>query len=65
MTDKIKDQGAQPQAVPYAVDGTDGLSVLFNEMRALMSVFPGAGFNPGAPVSTDEETEAMFDNMPV
>ncbi|QCO57958.1 hypothetical protein EOK75_20135 (plasmid) [Pseudorhodobacter turbinis] len=65
MTDKIKDQDSQPQASAYAADGADGLSALFNEMRAMMSTFPGAGFNPGAPVSTEEETEAMFDNMPL
>jgi hypothetical protein len=41
------------------------LSGLFDEMQALMALMPGAAFATGTQLSTEEETEAMFDNMPV
>lgn len=42
-----------------------GLTGLFDEMTALMAVMPGAAFDANAKVMTEEEVEAMFDNMPV
>lgn len=41
------------------------LAGLFDEMQALMAVMPGMAFDTSARLSTAEETEAMFDNMPV
>lgn len=58
-TDTNKKKAADPQAAGQSLTG------LFDEMQALMAVMPGAAFDMGAKVSTDEETEAMFDNMPV
>jgi hypothetical protein len=41
------------------------LTGLFDEMQALMALMPGAALDMDRPLSSDEETEAMFDNMPV
>jgi hypothetical protein len=44
---------------------TQDLTGLFDEMQALMALLPGASYTPHKPLPTEEETEAMFDNMPV
>jgi hypothetical protein len=41
------------------------LTGLFDEMQALMVLMPGTILDRGRILATDEETEAMFDNMPV
>jgi hypothetical protein len=41
------------------------LAGLFDEMQALMALMPGTSLSANARLSTEEETEAMFDNMPV
>ena len=55
IADKAQVQnGAQPS-----------LTGLFDEMQALMVLMPGTILDRGSILTTDEETEAMFDNMPV
>lgn len=41
------------------------LSVLLDEMQALVSMMPGTVHRQGKPLPTDDEVEEMFDNMPV
>jgi hypothetical protein len=59
MTDKSDTKAAYPAADSHKLTG------LFDEMQALLAVMPGAAFAIDAPLPTEEETEAMFDNMPV
>ena len=41
------------------------LTGLFDEMQALMTLMPGTVMDQNRAVPTEEEVEAMFDNMPV
>lgn len=65
MTEKAKLEGANQNAAVEPEPQVDPLTGLFDEMQALMVLMPGASLVTGVPVSTEEETEAMFDNMPV
>ena len=42
-----------------------GLAGLFGNMHALITMMPGGAIDANQPLSSDEEIEAMFDNMPV
>jgi hypothetical protein len=65
MMDKIRTQAAnEDTAVNPKLKGQP-LAGLFDEMQALMALMPGTGLSANARLSTEEETEAMFDNMPV
>jgi hypothetical protein len=65
MTDTAKTKTVNATQSGQASTDTAQLTGLFGEMKALMAVMPGMGFDTDARVSTEEETEAMFDNMPV
>lgn len=65
MTDKSKVKAANANAAISEAAQNKNLTGLFNEMQALMAVMPGAAFDTSIKLSTEEETEAMFDNMPV
>lgn len=65
MTDISKNKAANMDTPVRTLFQAGGLAGLFDEMTALMAVMPGKAFDPNAKVSTEEETEAMFDNMPV
>lgn len=65
MTDTPKAKTANVNEPVRTMLEAGGLTELFDEMTALMSVMPGAAFDPNVKVATEEETEAMFDNMPV
>lgn len=65
MTDKSGTDAEHRNKAVTAFTDVTPLSGLFHEMQALMAIMPGAGRSTDAPLSTEEETEAMFDNMPV
>ncbi|WP_022702873.1 hypothetical protein [Pseudorhodobacter ferrugineus] len=65
MTKTPKTNAANENHATDPLVAGQSLTGLFDEMQALMAVMPGAAFDTGAKVSTEEETEAMFDNMPV
>ncbi len=65
MTDTAKTNTANNAQQVHASSDNKHLSGLFDEMQALLAVMPGMGFDTSARVATEEETEAMFDNMPV
>lgn len=65
MTDSAKTNAANDTQPVRASSDSKHLTGLFEEMQALMAVMPGMSFDANARVSTEEETEAMFDNMPV
>lgn len=43
----------------------ENLNGLFDEMQALMVLMPGTVMDQSRPLPTEDEVEAMFDNMPV
>lgn len=63
MTDKPEIK-AKAEATGSVADHQP-LTGLFDEMQALMVLMPGSAFATGTQLPTEEETEAMFDNMPV
>lgn len=65
MTKNAKDTSANANEVLHAEPMAQGLPGLFEEMQALLAVMPGAVVDCGATLPTEEEVEAMFDNMPV
>jgi hypothetical protein len=56
---------AAPFAKPQNPQQPMELGALFTEMQALMALMPGMGRDDGRPLPSDEDVEAMFDNMPV
>jgi hypothetical protein len=65
MTDKINAKSAHQEGAKNHASETSGLTGLFDEMQALMTLMPGAAFVPATELSSQEELEEMFDNMPV
>lgn len=65
MTDKSKIEAINQSEVVNPMFMANGLTGLFDEMRALMAVMPGAAFDTDTRLLREDETEAMFDNMPV
>ncbi|WP_197087258.1 hypothetical protein [Pseudorhodobacter wandonensis] len=63
--DKAKIKAQNDSWPMHANSDSKHLAGLFDEMLALMAVMPGVANDPGVQISTEEETEAMFDNMPV
>jgi hypothetical protein len=63
MFDQIKTQTANTARIPVVQPG-ENLTGLFDEMLGLMALMPAAMTQRG-PLPDDDETEAMFDNMPV
>lgn len=57
FSDKTPQKDLQAQVAP--------LSILFDEMQALMAMLPGTFEAQGKPLPTDDEVEETFDNMPV
>ena len=65
MTKTQKSEAANlDEAVKNPSTGA-GLNGLFDEMQALMALMPGTILDSGKKLFTEEETEAMFDNMPL
>jgi len=65
MTKNSKDIVANANKALGAAPKAESLPGLFEEMQALMAVMPGAVVDRGAALPTEDEVEAMFDNMPV
>lgn len=65
MTNNAKETAANANEVLQAKPIAQNLPGLFDEMQALMAVMPGAVVDRGAVLPTEDEVEAMFDNMPV
>jgi hypothetical protein len=65
MTDNARTNTADDAQPVFASSDSKHLAGLFDEMQALLAVMPGMGFDTGTRVSTPEEIEEMFDNMPV
>lgn len=66
MNDHMKAAANQPMPPMFDAQAPlAGLTGLFDEMQALMALMPAVTMDRNMPLSTDEETEAMFDNMPV
>jgi hypothetical protein len=62
MTQKTTDTAANLNA---RAQGAEASKNLLSEMQALFSLMPGALMAHEGPLPTDEDVEAMFDNMPV
>lgn len=65
MTDRTEAKAAHLDEVKNRVPHSNELTGLFDEMQALMALMPGAAFVPPTELSSEEELEEMFDNMPV
>ncbi len=65
MTHNFKDMAANANEKLHFKPKAQSLPGLFDEMRALMAMMPGAVVDRGASLPTDDEVEALFDNMPV
>ncbi|MGO4909748.1 hypothetical protein ACEN2J_15595 [Pseudorhodobacter sp. W20_MBD10_FR17] len=65
MTDSATPKATNGTEPVHANADTKPLTGLFDEMQALMAVMPGMVFDQNTPVATEEEIEAMFDNMPL
>ena len=66
MNDHMKAAANQPMPPKFDPQAPlAGLTGLFDEMQALLALMPAVTMDRNAPLSSDEETEAMFDNMPV
>ena len=65
MTYNRNDMAANANEALHAKPKAQSLPSLFEEMLALMAVMPGAVVDRDAKLPTDDEVEAMFDNMPV
>lgn len=65
MTDTHKTEAANLAEAVRTPSAGAGLNGLFDEMQALMALMPGTIMDSGKALSTEEETEAMFDNMPL
>lgn len=65
MTDNATPKAADGGKSVHANSDSKHLTGLFDEMQALMAVMPGMVFDQNTPVATEEEIEAMFDNMPL
>ena len=65
MMDKIRTKAANEDRAANPKLKGQPLAGLFDEMQALMALMPGTALSANARLSTEEETEAMFDNMPV
>lgn len=68
MMDRSKNAAANANEAVFGA--SKALSVpsvqgLFEEMQALMAVMPGTLVDRDVALPTEDEVEAMFDNMPV
>jgi hypothetical protein len=65
MDDPIKTHTTNAATATAANSPAAPLTGLFDEMQGLMALMPGAALSAQKPLLTDDEIEAMFDNMPV
>lgn len=65
MTQHAPDKATHPHRHAQTARRSGDPQALLAEMQALFSVMPGALLAQEGPLPTDDEVEAMFDNMPV